>query len=169
MCKLITFGVFDLLHVGHIHLFEQASKYGEIIVVTADDPSIHQFKSADRPIIPLDDRVRMLQAVKSISEVKSFSFTMENIMQRHEEVIREVNPDIFVQGEQANHEYIYPILKRLGIPILTVNSLKTSTTQIIKKIRSTGNIPENYSFPSETDCTVLQRNVKKPHRFARES
>ena len=159
MCKLITFGVFDLLHVGHIHLFEQASKYGELIVVTADDPSIHQFKSADRPIIPHDERLRMLQAVKSISEVKSFSFTMENIMQRHEEVIREVNPDIFVQGEQANHEYIYPILKRLGIPILTVNSLKTSTTQIIEKIRKSYELPP---VCESAHCYTLTSAERRP-------
>lgn len=136
MKKLITFGVFDLLHAGHIHLFKQASEHGDLVVVTADDASIHQFKSADRPIIPLEERVMMLEAVKYISEVRTFSFTMKNIMEAHAEVINEVSPDIFVQGAQANHEYILPVVKRLKIPILTVNSLKTSTTKIIKKIRN---------------------------------
>ena len=136
MKKLITFGVFDLLHAGHVHLFKQAALHGDLVVVTADDASIFQFKGADRPIIPLEERVMMLESVKYISEVRTFSFTMKNIMEAHAEVISEVSPDIFVQGEQANHEYILPVVKRFGIPILTVSSLKTSTTKIINKIRS---------------------------------
>ena len=137
MKKLITFGVFDLLHAGHIHLFEQAAAFGDLIVVTADDQSIFQFKSADRPIIPLDERLAMLKAIKYVSEVRHFSFTMKNIYEEHKKVILEVNPDIFVQGQQANHEYILPVVKKLGIPILTLPSISTSTTQIIEKIRGT--------------------------------
>ena len=157
--KLITFGVFDLLHVGHIHLFEQASRYGELTVVTADDPSISEFKSSDRPIIPLDDRVRMLEAVKYISEVRSFPFTMKDIMERHETVICEVNPDVFVQGEQANHEYIYPVLKKLCLPILTVQSLKTSTTHIIEKIRKSYELP---SVCEPAHCYTLTSAERRP-------
>lgn len=157
--QLITFGVFDLLHVGHIHLFEEASRYGDLTVVTADDVSISEFKSPDRPIIQFEDRVRMLEAVKYISEVKTLSFTMKDIMERHEVVIREANPDVFVQGEQANHEYIYPVLKKLGIPILTVHSLKTSTTQIIEKIRKCYELP---SVCESAHCYTLTSAERRP-------
>lgn len=135
MTKLITFGVFDLLHVGHLHLFEQAARYGDLTVATADDASIYQFKSSDRPIIPLEDRVRMLKALWCVKRVETFGFTAKNMLSAHEEVLKKVKPDIFVQGQQANHEHFLSVVNRLKIPIMTVHSLDTSTTKIIEKIR----------------------------------
>lgn len=135
MKRLLTFGVFDLLHVGHLHLFEQAARHGKLTVAVADDQSIFQFKGSDRPIIPLDDRAKMLRALWCVDRVVTFGFTMKNIMKDHEEVIKQVSPDIFIQGQQANHDHFLPVVKKLKIPIMTVNSLNTSTTKIIEKIK----------------------------------
>lgn len=146
--KLIIFGVFDLLHAGHIHIFKQASEFGAVTAVTADDESICCFKAPDRPIIPIEERLEMLRAIKYVSEARAFSFTMKNIYAAHEQVLKEVSPDMFVQGEQANHEYILPVVKKLGIPILTLPSISTSTTQIIEKIRGTHRESKSY-FPSD--------------------
>ena len=151
--RLITFGVFDLLHVGHIHMLKQASEFGKVIAIAADDASIREFKGAGgRPITPIAERLEMLRALKYVSEAGTFSFTMQNIREAHEQVIKEVAPDMFVQGEQANHEYIYPVLKRLEIPILTVPSISTSTTGIINKIR--GSHHESY-FPDSSETEIL--------------
>ena len=44
MKKAILFGTFDLLHPGHLNLFRQAKKYGEITVVIARDKTIEEVK-----------------------------------------------------------------------------------------------------------------------------
>src|SRR5579871_2453585 len=54
-------GSFDLLHAGHLHIICEASKQADVLIVALNsDSSIKQYKSAKRPFIPLDGRLRMM-------------------------------------------------------------------------------------------------------------
>ena len=37
MNKIVTFGVYDYFHLGHLRLFEQAKKYGDYLIVAVQD------------------------------------------------------------------------------------------------------------------------------------
>ena len=132
--KLLTFGVFDILHIGHIHFLEKASTYGDVIVGLADDASIKTLKGDARPIIPDYERESVLRSIRYVHDVHPFSFTEDTYMQAHRAVIEHVSPDIFAQGSQAKHGFL-PILEDFQLPILTIDSLERSTTEIIEKIR----------------------------------
>lgn len=68
-------GTFDVLHYGHIHLFQYAKNLypNTIVRVGLDtDERIGQMKGSDRPINPLDLRIKFLQSIRYIDEVVTF-------------------------------------------------------------------------------------------------
>ena len=61
-------GSFDLLHAGHLEMIYQASLQADVLLVALNsDASIRQYKSPDRPIIPLEFRLRMMAALEMSS------------------------------------------------------------------------------------------------------
>lgn len=102
------------MHPGHVELFEYASKLGELIVGINTDEYL--IKKHNKIVINLSDRIYMLQSIKYIKQVIPFT---ENTAS---ELIRRINPDIFIKGpdyrgiiipemsvcEDLNIEYIIP-------------------------------------------------------------
>ena len=67
-------GCFDVLHMGHIKLFQRARQMGLPVFVGIDtDDRIASEKGEDRPVNCLHDRVEFLKAIKYIDGVQSFS------------------------------------------------------------------------------------------------
>jgi D-beta-D-heptose 7-phosphate kinase/D-beta-D-heptose 1-phosphate adenosyltransferase len=90
---VFTNGCFDLLHSGHIHLFREARKKGDVFIVAVnDDSSIRKIKGASRPIFPLKERIEILAAIEDIDYLVSFS---EEIPQK---TIARLLPDVLVKG-----------------------------------------------------------------------
>jgi D-beta-D-heptose 7-phosphate kinase/D-beta-D-heptose 1-phosphate adenosyltransferase len=90
---VFTNGCFDLLHRGHIHLFREAKKLGEVLIVAVnDDSSIKKIKGPWRPIFPLEERLEILEALEEIDYLVSFS---EETPQR---IIASLLPDVLVKG-----------------------------------------------------------------------
>ena len=73
-----TNGCFDILHRGHIELFRYAKSYGDYLVVGVDtDERVRVSKGPSRPFNTLEDRVKMLQALRDIDEVRVFDSERE--------------------------------------------------------------------------------------------
>jgi D-beta-D-heptose 7-phosphate kinase/D-beta-D-heptose 1-phosphate adenosyltransferase len=90
---VMTNGCFDILHAGHISYLEQASNLGDrLIVAINDDAGIRAIKGDKRPIFPLEQRLIMLAALKSVSWVVSFSQATP------ERLLSAIKPDILVKG-----------------------------------------------------------------------
>lgn len=90
---VFTNGCFDLLHSGHIHLFREARKKGDVFIVAVnDDSSIRKIKGASRPIFALKERIEILAAIGDIDYLTSFS---EEIPQK---IIARLLPDVLVKG-----------------------------------------------------------------------
>ena len=93
MKKIFTNGCFDILHRGHLELFEYAKSFGYLYVGIDSDKKVRHDKGEDRPYNKLADRVKMLESLRFVDEVRSFDST-----QGLEDLIKEVEPDIMVIG-----------------------------------------------------------------------
>lgn len=90
---VFTNGCFDLLHSGHVHLFQEAKKLGDVFIVAVnDDESVRRLKGKSRPIFTLEERLEILGAIEAIDYLTSFS---EDTPQK---VIAALLPDILVKG-----------------------------------------------------------------------
>ena len=96
MLKKLGFvnGCFDVLHIGHIRLFEFAKKHCDILVVGIDtDERVKELKGPDRPINNQDERAEFLMNLKNVDKVCFFSSDdgLTNL-------IKDTLPDIMIVG-----------------------------------------------------------------------
>ena len=87
-------GTFDVLHPGHLSLFEYAKSLGDHLIVAIDsDERIKEKKGPTRPINCLLDRAFMLANIYTVDEVRTFNSDKEL-----EELVEYYKPDIMVVG-----------------------------------------------------------------------
>jgi D-beta-D-heptose 7-phosphate kinase/D-beta-D-heptose 1-phosphate adenosyltransferase len=87
-------GCFDVLHPGHIQLFEYARSLGDYLIVAIDsDKKVGEMKGPERPIFGQEDRARTLEAIRYIDVVHIF-----NSKEELEDLIKTINPDIMIVG-----------------------------------------------------------------------
>ncbi len=93
MKKIITYGTFDLLHVGHINLLRRAKALGDYLVVAVSSDEFNELKGK-KTYFPLKDRITILEAVKYVDEV-----IVENNWEQKVEDVKSHNIDTFVIGD----------------------------------------------------------------------
>ncbi len=90
---VMTNGCFDILHAGHVTYLQQAREQGDRLIVAVNvDETVRKLKGEDRPVNPLEHRMRMLAALECVDWVLPFE---EETPTR---LICEVLPDILVKG-----------------------------------------------------------------------
>lgn len=90
---VMTNGIFDILHAGHVSYLANASKLGDrLIVAVNSDDSTKRLKGESRPVNPLVQRMIVLAALEAVDWVVPFS---EDTPQR---LIADVLPDVLVKG-----------------------------------------------------------------------
>ena len=126
-----TVGTFDLLHVGHLALLNHCKLLGDILVVgVASDAVVNMYKP-NVPIIPLEQRVEMLEALSCVDIVRPYH-QLEYVSG-----CKAVGVDIFVVGEDwGKKPYNLDVnnyLRKMGKEIVRVTySPRTSSTKIKK-------------------------------------
>ena len=87
-------GCFDVLHPGHIKLFQYAKSLGDYLIVAIDsDEKVALDKGFDRPIFSMEDRRFVLESIECIDIVHTFNSRsgLENLLEC-------IKPDILVVG-----------------------------------------------------------------------
>jgi len=138
--KVLVGGVFDILHVGHVHFLRQAKELGdELVVIIAHDETVRQQKHR-RPINPAEDRAELLKAIRYVDEVYIGSPGTIDF-----ELVRRINPDVIAIGpdQSFNCEKLKEELKRHGINAEVIRipylykSDRAKTSKIIERIIET--------------------------------
>ena len=130
---VMTNGCFDILHAGHVTYLEQASALGDRLLVAVNvDDTVRRLKGKDRPVNKLENRMRMLAALRCVDWVVAFS---EDEPTR---LICEVAPDILVKGGDNDPDKIPGgdcVLKAGGQVMVLTYVDGISTTKIIDSIK----------------------------------
>ena len=91
---VFTNGCFDIVHAGHVDYMDKAKKLGDVLVVGVNsDASVKSIKGKARPIVTLENRLRLLQGLSSIDYLCAFEEDTPL------ELIKKVRPNILVKGE----------------------------------------------------------------------
>ena len=90
---IYTVGTFDLLHVGHLALLEFCKTLGDTVAVGVGSDSVVSSYKPNLPIIPLEERMEMLRALKCVDIVRPY-YELEYVSG-----CEELKPDVFVIGE----------------------------------------------------------------------
>lgn len=81
MKKIITFGVFDYFHLGHLRLFEQCKQHGDYLIVAVQDgDSILKYKPDAKVLYSTNDRIHMVNSIKCVDKVVTYKSIYPDIM-----------------------------------------------------------------------------------------
>ncbi|HEX2622150.1 MAG TPA: D-glycero-beta-D-manno-heptose 1-phosphate adenylyltransferase [Phototrophicaceae bacterium] len=131
---VFTNGHFDLLHVGHVDYLEQARALGDALVVGINgDQSTQDLKGSGRPIVPAEERARLLAALRAVDGVVIFE---ENTAIN---LIRTLQPDIYVKGGDYADKPLpeRAAVERYGGRVVLIDYLPDhSTSALIARIKA---------------------------------
>jgi len=132
---VFTNGCFDLLHLGHLELLEQARRAGDVLVVGINsDASVARLKGEGRPVIPEGERAETLLALEAVDRVTVYD------EETPLEVIEALRPDVLVKGADWALDEIVgrDVVESAGGRVLRVELLgERSTSGLIEKIKQT--------------------------------
>jgi len=139
---VFTNGCFDILHIGHIRLLEQARRKGDHLIVGLNsDASVRRLKGPSRPIVTAAERSRVLAALTAVDAVVVFEEDTPLPL------IEAIRPDVLVKGGDYSEDQVVGAreVRAWGgrtelIPLVP----GTSTTHLIRKSASQAS-PESIS------------------------
>lgn len=125
---VVTFGTFDVLHVGHINILERARALGDRLIVGVSSDALNQAKKGRRPVYPEADRLRLIEALRCVDEV-----FVEESLELKGEYLRRHRASILVMGDdwRGRFDEFQSICEVVYLP----RTPSISTTEIIEVIK----------------------------------
>jgi len=93
MRVVVTFGTFDLFHVGHLRILERARALGDRLVVGVSTDSLNLAKKGRYPVYPQEERIEIVRSLRGVDEV----FVEESLEQKRDYLVR-WKADVLVMG-----------------------------------------------------------------------
>ncbi len=130
---VMTNGVFDVLHKGHIELLKFSKTQGDRLIVAIDsDERVRKLKGENRPVNSETDRKRLLEAISYVDEVLIFN-TTEELKSMYDDLC----PDVIVKGSEWTADEVRQrdeIPSRIEVKVYPLVG-EYSTTNVMKKIQ----------------------------------
>ncbi len=122
MKKVITYGTFDLLHIGHINILRRARELGDYLIVALSSDEFNAIKHKEA-YHPYEDRKKILEAIRYVDQVIP-EYTWD---QKIQDVVNN-KVDIFVMGDDWKGQFDF--LKEYCEVIYLPRTEGISTTKI---------------------------------------
>lgn len=95
--KVLTVGVYDLLHKGHVELYRRAKGLGDYLIVAAQDGDfILKYKPTAKVLNSTEDRKYMIKSIRYVDEVITYTDV--------DKIVKELDFDVFVTGPDQCHD-----------------------------------------------------------------
>jgi glycerol-3-phosphate cytidylyltransferase len=124
---VITFGTFDVFHVGHLRVLERAAAFGDRLVVGVSADALNQRKKGRLPVFSQEERLAIVAALKPVDEV-----FVEESLELKRDYITKYEADVLVMGDDwaGRFDDLRDICRVEYLP----RTPAISTTAIIEKI-----------------------------------
>ena len=128
---VITFGTFDVFHVGHVRVLERAAALGDRLVVGVSADALNIAKKGRAPVFSQDERLEIIGALRVVDEV----FVEESLELKREYITR-YGADVLVMGDDwaGRFDEFEDICEVVYLP----RTPSVSTTGLIEHIASLG-------------------------------
>jgi glycerol-3-phosphate cytidylyltransferase len=128
---VITFGTFDVFHVGHVRVLKRAAELGDRLVVGVSADALNVAKKGRLPVFSQEERLEIVASLKVVDEV----FLEESLEQKREYIV-EHGADILVMGDdwEGKFDWVSDVCKVVYLP----RTPSVSTTGLIEHISGLG-------------------------------
>jgi glycerol-3-phosphate cytidylyltransferase len=129
--RVITFGTFDVFHVGHLRVLERAAALGDRLVVGVSADALNVAKKGRLPVYTQDERMEIVRALRCVDEV----FVEESLELKRDYVL-EHRADVLVMGDDwaGRFDWVSELCEVVYLP----RTPSISTTGLIEHISSLG-------------------------------
>jgi choline-phosphate cytidylyltransferase len=124
---VITFGTFDVFHVGHLRMIERAATYGDRLVVGVSADELNRRKKDRDPVFSEHERMAIVAALKPVDEV----FREESLELKRDYILK-YGADVLVMGDDwaGRFDEFNDVCEVVYLP----RTPAISTTALIEKI-----------------------------------
>ena len=129
MKKIITFGTFDVFHVGHVKILQRAAALGEHLTVGVSSDQLNKSKKGRFPIYSENDRMTIIQSLSCVDEV-----FLEESLEQKGEYIEQYNANVLVMGDDWAGRFDQ--FKKLCEVHYLPRTPSISTTEIIEVVKT---------------------------------
>ena len=128
---VITFGTFDVFHVGHLRVIERAASLGDRLVVGVSADALNERKKGRSPVYSQAERMEIVAALRAVDEV----FLEESLEQKRDYIL-EHGADVLVMGDDWKGKFddLADVCEVVYLP----RTPAISTTALIEKISGAG-------------------------------
>ncbi len=127
--RIITFGTFDVFHVGHVNILERAKLHGTHLIVGVSSDELNYKKKNRYPIYCEKDRMHIIRSLAVVDEV-----FLEESLELKAEYIKYFNADMLIMGDDWQGKFDH--LKELCEVIYLPRTPSVSTTKVIEIVKS---------------------------------
>ena len=126
---VLTFGTFDVFHIGHLRILERAASLGERLIVGVSTDALNEGKKGRPPVFPEHERLELVGALKCVDGV----FLEESLEKKRVYLLR-WDADILAMGDDwaGRFDEFKDICEVIYFP----RTPAISTTAVVEKIRS---------------------------------
>ena len=126
--KVITFGTFDVFHVGHLRILERARACGDRLIVGVSTDQLNIKKKGKAPVYNQEERREIISALQCVDDT-----FFEESLEKKPNYIKQFSADILVMGDdwRGKFDELSGLCKVIYMP----RTPAISTTEVIEKIR----------------------------------
>lgn len=128
MKTVITFGTFDVFHIGHLNILRRAAALGDRLVVGLSSDALNFSKKSRNTVYPQSERMEIVAAIDCVDVV-----FLEESLELKADYVQEFNADVLVMGDDWAGQFDY--LSNLCEVAYLPRTTGISTSDIIVKIR----------------------------------
>lgn len=129
MKRIITFGTFDIFHVGHISILERAKERGGHLTVGVSSDELNYAKKGRKPVYSQAERVKIISSLKCVDEV-----FIEESLELKAEYIKQYNAQELVMGDDWAGRF--DVFDNICDVTYLSRTPSISTTEIIEIVRN---------------------------------
>lgn len=128
MKRIITFGTFDVFHIGHLSILERAASLGSRLIVGVSTDALNAAKKGRNPVYSQEERIAIVRALRCVDE----AFFEESLEQKREYIVR-FEADVLVMGDDWTGRFddLCGCCEVVYLP----RTPSVSTTAVIERIR----------------------------------
>jgi glycerol-3-phosphate cytidylyltransferase len=122
---VITFGTYDVFHVGHLRILERAAALGDRLVVGVSADALNLAKKGRKPVFSQEERLEIVAALKVVDEV----FVEESLELKRDYVVQ-YKADVLAMGDdwKGRFDFVSDLCEVVYFP----RTPSVSTTELIE-------------------------------------
>jgi len=124
---VLTFGTFDVFHVGHLNVIERAAALGDRLVVGVSSDALNERKKGRAPVFPEHERMAIVRALAVVDDV-----FLEESLESKRDYLTSNEADVLVMGD--DWEGKFDEFRDICDVVYLARTPAISTTAVIERI-----------------------------------